>query len=363
MSKREADFSQKTKMTIAYRCRHKCSNPSCRYSTMKEDSRGELYSIGRACHIEAASKGGARYNASSTLEERKDVSNAIWLCPICADMIDKDVETYPTKLLKEWKMVAEKTNSDGRIHIIAVANQAGGVGNSSVAAYLTQATALLTGEKVLCISASAFDNAGTIMFGKRFEIDKEHIIKTNYPFVEYLGDKAISKIYRNDIEMFGKLNLDRLVKEKQYKYIFVDCGKGMADEKFALFHMATDIIIPVGEHWNTNTGIERVGEWLRQRPDKVKVWPLYSMGLTFSNKLYRRIWYQKVWKEINKIAENKKVIIKIPSIIIPKSRYVGMVLDIWNNKKTKHVAEAYMDLANELVNYELNFCDELSNFG
>lgn len=64
-------------MTIAYKSRHKCNNPDCRHSTMKEDSKGELYSIGRACHIEAASKGGARYNPFSTQEERKSVSNAI----------------------------------------------------------------------------------------------------------------------------------------------------------------------------------------------------------------------------------------------------------------------------------------------
>lgn len=354
MSKRDADFSQKTKMTIAYRCRHKCSNPSCRYSTMKENNAGELYSIGRACHIEAASKGGARYNSSSTIEERKDVSNAIWLCPNCADMIDKDVETYPTELLKEWKKAAEKPNSDGKRRIIAIANQAGGVGNSSVTAYLTQATALITGEKVLCISASAFDDVGTIIFGIGFEPDKEDTIKTYYPYIDYLGDNAISKMYRKNIEFFGKLDLDRLLEGKQYKYIFVDCGNEIADEKFALFHMATDIIIPVGEHWNTNTGIERVGEWLKQCSDKVKVWPLYSMGLTFSNKVYRRMWYQRVWKEINRIAENEKVIIKIPSVIIPKSQYVGVFLDIWNNKKTKHVAEAYMDLANELLSVDSN---------
>lgn len=349
MAKREADFSQKTKMTIAYRCGHKCSNPTCGHATMVEDSKGELYSIGRACHIEAASEGGPRYNPDSSPEERKAVTNAIWLCPVCADIIDKDKDKYPTKLLKEWKMAAEKPASDKNRRIIAVANQSGGVGTSSVTAYLAQAVAMMTEEKVLCISAAANNDSGIILFGATDEIEKSYIIPTKHPCIDYMSDAAISKLYREDVEIWGRTKLNRLMEEKKYKYIFVDCGNGTAGEKFALFHMATDVIIPIGEHSQTNIGIKTVGRWIQKRFDNVRVWPLYSIGLTFSNKIYKRKWYQRVWGEINKIAENEKVSIRIPSVVIPKSYYVCGNLDIWSNQKTKHVAEAYMDFASELL--------------
>lgn len=56
-----------------------------------------------------------------------------------------------------------------------------------------------------------------------------------------------------------------------------------------------------------------------------------------------------MWKEINKIAANERISIQIPSVVIPKSQYVGVTLDIWNDRKTKYVAEAYMDFASELL--------------
>ena len=253
-------------------------------------------------------------------------------------MIDKDEKAYPTELLKQWKMDAEKKDYDRNMRIVAVANQSGGVGTSSVTAYLAQAVSIITEEKVLCISAAACDDVGTILLGMNAEVKRDGIMPTNYTGIDYMGDEAIRKLYRKEIEFSGVIRPTGNEVEKRYKYIFVDCGNGVSDEKLALFHMATDVIIPIGEHSHTDTGIRTVGRWLEKPPAKVRVWPLYSIGLTFSNNIYRRKWYQKVWKEINKIAANERISIQIPSVVIPKSQYVGVTLDIWNDRKTNYAA-------------------------
>lgn len=65
-------------------------------------------SIGKAAHITAASEGGPRYDRNLTSAQRKHISNGIWLCSSCADIIDLDEDTYPTTLLKDWVASAER---------------------------------------------------------------------------------------------------------------------------------------------------------------------------------------------------------------------------------------------------------------
>jgi hypothetical protein len=39
--------------------------------------------------------------------ERSDITNRIWLCSSCSDLIDKDPGNYSIPLLKKWKAEAE----------------------------------------------------------------------------------------------------------------------------------------------------------------------------------------------------------------------------------------------------------------
>jgi len=102
------DFSQTTKDTLAARAGHVCSNPHCRAPTSGPGSiEGRSLSLGVAAHITAASPGGPRYLAGLSAEERKNISNGIWLCTRCSSEIDKDHCMYPIDLLHNWKSEAE----------------------------------------------------------------------------------------------------------------------------------------------------------------------------------------------------------------------------------------------------------------
>jgi hypothetical protein len=59
--------------------------------------------IGIASHIHAAASGGPRYLDTMTQQEREHISNAIWLCPDHASLIDKDYTRYPAEALRQMK--------------------------------------------------------------------------------------------------------------------------------------------------------------------------------------------------------------------------------------------------------------------
>lgn len=91
---------------VAERAVYICSNPSCNRVTIGPDQAASHLSIktGEAAHICAASPGGPRYDMSQSEAERKGISNAIWLCGACADLIDKnDGKGYPVEHLRKWK--------------------------------------------------------------------------------------------------------------------------------------------------------------------------------------------------------------------------------------------------------------------
>lgn len=103
------DFSSATKELLANRVGRKCSNPSCRKLTCGASSTPDkITNIGVASHICAAAKGGPRYDASMTPEERKSFENGIWLCQSCSKLIDTDTARYTKELLSNWKKIAEE---------------------------------------------------------------------------------------------------------------------------------------------------------------------------------------------------------------------------------------------------------------
>lgn len=106
-SEKRDNFTDKTKELLAKRVGYRCSNPACRVSTIGPNSDSEKSMLkGDACHICAASPGGARYDPSMSREARKSYHNGLWLCKNCAWMIDHD-EKYTVELLHEWKRSAE----------------------------------------------------------------------------------------------------------------------------------------------------------------------------------------------------------------------------------------------------------------
>jgi len=104
------DFSQSVKDALAKRAGFLCSNPDCLVKLVSSggDSDHSTISLGVAAHICAAAPGGPRYDSEMSREERASIQNAIFLCPTCATLIDKNNGSdYPGELLRYWKSVRE----------------------------------------------------------------------------------------------------------------------------------------------------------------------------------------------------------------------------------------------------------------
>ena len=102
------DFSASTKRRLAERVSFLCSNPKCNRPTSGPSTNPDAsISIGVAAHIAAAARGGKRFNPAMSPAERKSIKNGIWLCQVCAKIIDLDEQKYTVELLHEWKRQAE----------------------------------------------------------------------------------------------------------------------------------------------------------------------------------------------------------------------------------------------------------------
>ncbi len=111
--KRAGDFSQKTINDLAKRAAYKCCN--CKISTLcaSESSDCDYAHTGQAAHIIAASQNGPRSNESSTTEEKTSISNGIYLCQICAKLVDANRgKDYPSEKLKKMKQDHEKSTRE-----------------------------------------------------------------------------------------------------------------------------------------------------------------------------------------------------------------------------------------------------------
>ncbi|BAV97962.1 NACHT domain-containing protein [Lysobacter enzymogenes] len=102
------DFSRSTKDQLAKQAGHRCAHPHCGKPTSGADEGGiGSINIGVAAHITAASAGGPRYDPALTSEQRKHISNGIWLCQDHAHAIDADDNGFDTETLQAWKRQAE----------------------------------------------------------------------------------------------------------------------------------------------------------------------------------------------------------------------------------------------------------------
>jgi len=103
------EFTPATKRSLAARTGHKCSR--CKASTAgPAEQASSGINIGEAAHIEGAANGAGakRFNPNMTPEQRRDISNGIWLCRNCHGVIDKDLGGYPKEELHRLKNIAER---------------------------------------------------------------------------------------------------------------------------------------------------------------------------------------------------------------------------------------------------------------
>lgn len=102
------DFSGAVKRALATRVAYRCSNPDCQAVTAGPEANPLKYvNLGVASHINAASPGGPRFDASLSPDERRHPDNGIWLCQNCGKLVDSDPRQYPRELLLRWKAIAE----------------------------------------------------------------------------------------------------------------------------------------------------------------------------------------------------------------------------------------------------------------
>lgn len=103
MAKRD-EFTAATKRTMAERAAYFCSSPHCVKLTMGPHSDPEKsLRTGCAAHICAAAKGGPRYDENQTSEQRKHISNGIWMCRECGEIVDTDHKAHTVGQLQTWK--------------------------------------------------------------------------------------------------------------------------------------------------------------------------------------------------------------------------------------------------------------------
>lgn len=109
LPKERDNFSAPVRRELGRRVNHRCCFPDCWKSTLgpSESDPNKSIDLGKGAHITAAAPGGPRYDPKMSAAERSSINNGIWLCSLHAELIDKDVEKFPTEQIREWKKVAE----------------------------------------------------------------------------------------------------------------------------------------------------------------------------------------------------------------------------------------------------------------
>lgn len=105
------DFAVAVKNALKMRAALICSKPDCRRQTVapSELDDEKFTYLGKAAHISAAAAGGPRHDSEMSPEERSSISNAIFLCSSCADLIDKNEgKDFPVTVLRQWKVDHEQ---------------------------------------------------------------------------------------------------------------------------------------------------------------------------------------------------------------------------------------------------------------
>lgn len=103
------DFTELVRRSLALRAGHHCSFQGCGRLTAGPSAEADdaVSVVGEAAHICAAAPGGRRYRLEMTSEERRHITNGIWLCATHATLIDRDEVTYTVDRLHEMRRTHE----------------------------------------------------------------------------------------------------------------------------------------------------------------------------------------------------------------------------------------------------------------
>lgn len=103
------EFPRGTVDTLARRAALRCSNPDCDCLTTGPNSQADKVTvIGEAAHIFGARETSARFRPEMSDQERRSISNGIWLCATCHTLVDKDPSAFPHDLLLAWRKEHEE---------------------------------------------------------------------------------------------------------------------------------------------------------------------------------------------------------------------------------------------------------------
>ena len=94
------DVKDTTKFRLFAVSGNRCAFPGCPAPIVDERTGAIVYQI---AHIKAESKGGARYDATQTDDERRSFENLMLMCPNHHALIDKLLERYPVEDLMTMK--------------------------------------------------------------------------------------------------------------------------------------------------------------------------------------------------------------------------------------------------------------------
>jgi hypothetical protein len=216
MSKNRDDFAEKTKKTLAERVAWRCSWPSCNEITIGPNSTDATKSInnGIAAHIHAAAKHGPRYREDMSAEDRKHISNGIWMCRKHGNLIDADFEMYSSETLMSWKHEAERYAAE---NLKAINNKY--FQNSST--LLQIGSSIIFNSRWKCVTSQKWDfNINSPIIGN-IEALREYISTFNtlneesrFVIVETQGDaRTIEKIELTSDLREGNI-LSLLIEEK-----------------------------------------------------------------------------------------------------------------------------------------------------
>ena len=99
MPNNRASITIKTRERLFSLSGNQCAFPGCKATFMNTENETNISNI---CHIEAAEKGGQRYNPNSDDNFRRSFENLILLCPNHHKETD-NVEKYPVEVLRKMK--------------------------------------------------------------------------------------------------------------------------------------------------------------------------------------------------------------------------------------------------------------------
>lgn len=234
------DFTKKDKETLSKRVGNLCSNPQCNTPTFgpHSDSTRSI-NLGVAAHITAASFGGPRYDKFLTEEKRGSISNGIWLCQKCSDLIDKDEIKYTVAELNRWKKIAEE-RAENALQNPRIVNYGPDFAETTLICFIQKENLILDPHgylrrrkitlKPVQANRTLIDSTLPLLLGR--QINKGEIL---YNLVCQNMGTGIERDSKIDFSMNGNPLIKKIIIEHENRVQVIGGGKNSSS--FAIFHI------------------------------------------------------------------------------------------------------------------------------